>query len=503
MDFFQKIQAVWRNVSVVQRALLIAVVLTFLIVGGLLVHWARRPDMGVLYSSLDPEDASKITEKIGEKDIVYELRNSGTTIYAPKKDVAQLRLDMAREGLPAGGQKGYKIFDNEKIGVSPAVQDINRQRALQEELARSIQMIDAVVHARVHIVSTEQNLFTSKAGETSASVVLRLRPGYTLSALNIAAITHLVAGGVEGLKSEGVTVIDSQGRLLSSESEGTLAHGAGTVQAYKEMVEQNLEKKVEDMLTAVLGPGRASVRVSAVIDTNSISTITETYEPKGIVSKEEIQSSSKPGSVSVSASGEPGAPAQPEKMEEIVTEYVNPKTVEQKEELPGSIISLSVSAIVDLSVSDANEAGSGTEPAKIMQLTDVEKLIRNALGLDPKDTESLTVVDAKFHRPLELLVEAEPSSWPRYMAIVRQGSLGIMAICALLVLRIFRGAKKKAAQATPAGQLPRAGETAGLLPAGAEGSEPLVLRRQIAGALRRDPDQVKRLFASWIEERGD
>ncbi len=501
MDFFQKIQAVWRNVSMVQRALLIAVVLTFLIVGGLLVHWARRPDMGVLYSSLDPEDASKITEKIDEKDIAYKLLNNGTTIYAPKKDVAQLRLDMAREGLPAGGQKGYKIFDNEKIGVSPGVQDINRQRALQEELAKSIQMIDGVVHARIHIVSTERNLFNSQAGETSASVVLRLRPGYTLSALNIAAVTHLVAGGVEGLKSEGVTVIDSQGRLLSSESEGTLAHGAGTVAAYKEMVEQNLEKKVEDMLTAVLGPGRASVRVSAVIDMNSVSTLTETYELTKIVSKEEIQTSSEP--TAASGSGESGTPGTPKKEETINTEYVNPRTVEQKEELPGSILSLSVSAIVDLSVSDANEAGSGTETAKIMQLTDVEKLIRNALGLDPKDTESLTVVDAKFHRPLELLVEAEPSSWPRYMAIVRQGSLGIMAICALLVLRIFRGAKKKVAKAVAPGQLPEAGETAGLLPAGAEGSERLVLRKQIAGALQRNPDQVKQLFASWIEERGD
>ncbi len=115
-------------------------------------------------------------------------------------------------------------------------------------------MIDGVNQARIHIVSSKQTLFTSEAGKTTASVVLRLKPGYRLSSLNIAAITHLVSGSVEGLAAGNVTVIDSQGRLLSSESDQTMAGGAGTVQDYRERVEQNLEDKVEEMLTAVLGP---------------------------------------------------------------------------------------------------------------------------------------------------------------------------------------------------------------------------------------------------------
>jgi len=499
MNFFQKIGAVWRKIGLVQRALLIALFLTFVAAGALLTYWARRPDMRMLYQEIAPEEAAKITEKISDKGIAYELRNGGTSIYVPREQVYQLRLDMAKEGLPIGEQGGYKIFDNEKIGVSPFVQGVNLKRALQEELAKSIQMIDGVVHARIHIVSPEQTLFTTDAGKTTASVVLRLRPGYKLSSLNIAAITHLVSGSVEGLTSENVTVIDSQGNLLSRESDPTMASGASTVQDYRERVEQNLARKVEDMLAAVLGPGRATVRVSAIIDMNSVSTVTEKLEPKGVPTKEEIVSGSETGAGTPSAEGGPAIPGSTKKDETITTEYEVGKTVTQEIVLPGQIKSLKVAAFVDLSISDANDAGAGNSAAKIMQESDVVAIIQNALGLE--DETAIKVVDVKFNRPLESLVEEEPSSWPRYIAIARQASFGIMAVCALLVLRMFRGAKSKVTSTAAAGQLPEAEGAAGLLPGGGGISEPLVLRRQIASALEQNPEHVKQLFASWLEEK--
>jgi len=498
MSFFQKIGAVWQRIGLVQRALLVAIVLTFATVGGLLVHWARRPDMRMLYQQLAAEEASDITEKISEKGIAYELRNGGTSIFVPKEQVYQLRLDMAKEGLPVGKQGGYKIFDNEKIGVSPFVQNVNLKRALEEELAKSIQMIDGIVHSRVHIVSTEQSLFSSQALETTASVVLRLRPGYRLSGLNIAAITHLVSGSVEGLESGNVILIDSQGRLLSGESGQGVASGAGTVADYKERIERNLAEKVEDMLATVLGPGRAAVRVSAEIDMTSINTVTET-PIKGLAKKEEIKEKSKTEGGTVPAEGETAVAGGEEKDSTIVTEYQHGKTVKQEVVLPGEIKSLTVAAVVDLSPADVNEAAGEGQAAKIMELADVEKLIRNALGLG--DTDSLTVVDARFYRPAEPLIEEEPSSWPRYVAIARQASLGVMAICALLVLRIFSKASKKAASAaSAAGRLPGTEGAAGLLPAEAASSEPLMLRKQISSALQNDPEQVKQLFSSWLEE---
>jgi len=501
MGVVQKIRAVWEKISLVQRALLVAIVLTFVIISGFLVQWARRPDMRMLYKDLFPEEAAEITEKISEQGVAYELRNGGTSIYVPQEKVYQLRLDMAKEGLPAGELGGYKIFDNEKIGISPFVQSVNLKRALQDELARSIQMVDGVNQARIHIVSSEQTLFTSDAGKTTASVVLRLRPGFRLSSLNIAAITHLVSGSVEGLTSDNVTVIDSQGRLLSSESDQTMAGGAGTVQDYRERVEQNLEDKVEEMLTAVLGPDRAKVRIHAVVDMNSVSTITEKLEPKGVPIKEEITTGSETGAGGESAGGQ-ATPGSLKKDETILTDYEIGKTVTNEVTLPGEIRSLSVAAVVDLSPPDSNEAKAGGQVANVMDPNDVEKLIENALGLDLTGGDSLKVVTARFHQPSESLLDEELSAGLDFVAIARQASLGIMAVCALLVLRMFRGARKKVKAAAGQQQLASGEGSAGLLSGTAGGMEPLVLRKQIASALENNPERVRQLFTSWIEEKG-
>ncbi len=507
MSFFQKIGTIWQHISIVQKALLISTVLAVGMVGGLFAYWAQIPDMKVLYSGLDPEEASKITDKISEKGIPYKLNNSGTTVYAPKQHITQLRLDMARAGLPDSGQKGYGIFDEEKVGISPFVQNVNLQRALQEELAKSIQMIDGVMHVRIHIVSPENKFFTADQSQTSASVVLRLRPGYTLSPLNIAAITHIVTGSVEGLKSENVTIVDSQGRLLSSQVDHELAGGAGTVADYRERVEQNLANKVQDLLTAVLGPGRAMVKISAEVDMNSSNVAKEVYdEGQKVVTKEEINSESEIENTPGAAEGEV-IPGSTRKNETIVTEYAVPKTVQQTTELAGDITSITVAAFVDLSpvAAQTNEDGeSTTEPAStepIMEIAEVQDIIRKAIG--PKLAEDgLKVVNVKFNRPTETMPE-EDSGGLDYIQIARQSSLGIMAICALIVLKIFSGGKKKATEAASEQLSAGAGgQFAGFLPGGGSEAESLMLRRQIAHNLRNNPDQVKQLFSSWLQEKG-
>jgi flagellar M-ring protein FliF len=513
MNFFQRIAVIWQNIGIVQKALLAAIVLAAVLVGGLFAYWAQMPDMKVLYSGLDPEEAAKITDKISEKGIVYKLNSAGTSIYVPKEHVSQLRLDMAKEGLPNSGQKGYGIFDDEKVGISPFVQNVNLRRALQEELAKSIQMIDGVTHVRIHIVSPESTFFSSQKSQTSASVVLRLKPGYTLSPQNIAAISHIVTGSIEGLKAENVTLVDSQGHLLSSQSDEAMAGGAGTVADYRERVEHNLANKVQDMLTAVLGPGRATVKISAEVNMSSSNTAKETYDDgKKVPSKEEIVSDSEVASNKGAKEGET-TPGNTKKNEKILTEYVIPKTVLQTTELAGEIKSLTVAAFVDLSPSEtvdetkkdktADKTATETKatPKPIIEIAEVQDIIKKAVG--PKlAADGLKVVNVKFNRPTELPVD-EKTGGLDYVQIARQGSFGLMAVCALIVLKIFSGAGKKAS-AEAAGQFSaaQAGQLAGLLPAGTEASDSLMLRRQIAHSLRNNPEQVKQLFSSWLQEKG-
>ncbi|MEN6384735.1 MAG: flagellar basal-body MS-ring/collar protein FliF [Phycisphaerales bacterium] len=494
MDFFQKLKVIWQNVNFVQRVFLLTIVLTFVIVSVVLTHWARRPDMRVLYSGLEAEEAAKIVEKISEKSIAYKLENGGTTIYVPKQHVSQLRLEMAKEGLPQGGQKGYGIFDNEKIGISPFVQNINLNRALQDELAKSIQMIDGVVHARVHIVTPERNMFNSASIQPSASVVLRLRAGSKLSTVNIAAITHLVAGSVENMKSENITIVDSQGRLLSTESNTALGAGVGTVVDYRERVEQSLSGKVEEMLSTVLGYGRASVKVSVDLDMNSTSLVTKTYDENGVVVKEEITEKSKSPGSNVGKDGAPVATGGKETDNTITTNKLFGEKTQTVSELPGTIKSISVAAFVDLYPSDPNSKELIIPEASVMDI------IKNAIGI--KDANAIKVVNARFFKPA--VAEVEEGKKLDIIAIAGQASLGIMAICALLVLKMFSGAKKKAVAVPVAGQTPQLTggiPNAGMLPAGTELNDPIMLRRQIANSLRSNPEQAKQLFSSWLEEK--
>jgi len=500
MNFFQKLVAVWQKINIVQRALLMAIVLTMGIIGAILTYWARRPDFQVLYAELVPEEAAKITDKIGEKGVHYELRNGGRSVYVPQEMVYQLRLDLAKEGLPAGERGGYKLFDDEKIGVSPFVQNINLKRALQDELSKSIQMIEGVAYARVHIVSNDQTLFSSGQQQTSASVVLKLKPGRRLGDGNIAAIANLVAGSVEGLKVENITIVDSDGRLLSSQADQSLGGGAGTVADYKQRVEQNLADKVEQMLQTVLGPGRATVRVSAEVNMTSVNMVTETYSPTGkVATKEEIKSNSE---TEPSTGGEGGKALAggTKKDETVTTEYVVGKTVEQKAGVPGEVTALSVAAVVDLSAADANQSEAAGQAAKIMQLSDVEKLIETSLGLDLKGKDSLKVVEAKFFRPAAIPDEEQQPKKLDYATIASHASLGITALCALLVLRIFAKARKKAAAEATA-QLAAGAEAAGMLPGMTTGAEPVVVRRQLAEVMRNNPDQARRLFTNWLQEK--
>jgi flagellar M-ring protein FliF len=516
MSLLQKINAIWQKVGLVQRVLLIAIVTACIITASLLTKWATRPDMRLLFGSLSLEEASTIVDKINEKNIQYELKAGGTSIYAPSDKIFELRASLARDGLPQDSEPGYKVFDDEKLGVSPLVQKMNYNRALQGELAKTIQIFDGVLAARVHIVRPEQTVFTDDAQSATASVMLKLKPGWTVGPATIAAITNLVAGATEGLKAENVTVTDSNGRLLTSNtSSDGLITSANTYIDYKQRVEASIANSIQQLLEGPLGPGRSRVTVSAALNMTSTQTRETTYT-KGMPIEETINSTSTVKEAATDADSKDISPGSTDKQDTSELKYKLPETITTKIEVPGQIVSLSISAFVDLSIpetttpgeenQDAQPVAESTERVSIMTVEDVTAIIKNAVGPELlKDENSLTVKDVRFYQSASTTLD-DAGKYEKlgfYMEIARHSSMGILAICALIVLKIFAGAKNKAlTEETTAGTAQLDMLNTAMLPAAAgSANEPtLVLRRQIAGELRNNPEQVRQLFVGWLAE---
>jgi flagellar M-ring protein FliF len=492
------IREVWQRASLAQRAILLMVAAACVGAAALLAHWARQPEMALLYSRLSPEEAAAIVEKIRDADVPHKLKSGGTAVYVPVDKVHSLRLTMASQGLPTGRHEGYRLLDEEKIGASPFAQRITYIRAVAGELARTIEMIDGVVSAKVHIARPAAALFGGGQKKAKASVALKLRSGHQLGPNSVSAIVHLVAGSVEGLEPGNVVVADSDGNLLSGQAQNEMARGAGTYLDYKSRVESYLARKVEDMLAAVLGPNRARVRVDAVIDTSRSDLTKETYDPENTVaSREEIVTSSSTSPPPAGGAAAGGV----SKDDTTVTEYKVSKTIETRRDLPGNVKSVTVAAFVEL-----DAAGGASAPATGPKLKpeDVEAIIMKATGVT--DAQSIKVVPTTFHDPAPSAgttdQDDEGGGWTLYLEIARRGSLGILVIGALVVLKMFAGSKKKSPEVAGALMSPAGGES--LLPAGGGELSPDMLRSRISRALQENPEAVRRLFLTWArgEEGG-
>ncbi len=510
---FQKINAVWQRVGLVQRAVLAAAVIACVITASLLTQWATKPEMRLLYGSLSLEQASLMGDKITQKNIPFQYGPGQTSIYVPSEKVYELRAALAKDGMtPKDGEAGYEIFDNEKLGVSPLVQKMNYTRALQGELAKTIQFFDGVDYARIHIVRSEQTMFTGDDNAASASVMLKLKPGYRLSQSAATAITNLVAGAVERLKPEHVTIADSEGNLLTgSASTDTLVAGANTYKDYKAAVEQQMSERLLRSLELVLGSGKATVLASAIIDMTSESVVSTTYE-KGIPLEETEDTTTNVKPATTAADGKETAPGSTEKTGSTVNKYKVPEVITTKQSSPGKITAWSISVVVDLSKpkalpAAADETNAGTTPPAatadelIMTVEDVKAVIRTAIGSELLKEENLTVRHVPFNRPIPQQTDDAGSfeKWARIIEIARQSSMGILALCALIALKIFTGASRKAAAAAAAQPAAAGALAAGGAPMLGAG-DTNAIRYQIALQLRQNPEQVRQVFSSWLSE---
>lgn len=263
-----------------QKAMVGVAVLAVVLGGYLFMSWAGQPSYVPLFSNLSSSDAAAITQKLATNKIPYELTEGGEQIMVPQGDVYQQRLDMAAAGLPSSGDQGYSLLDTAGVTTSEFQQQVEYQQAVSDELEQTIESINGVSSAQVNVVIPQESLFSSTSDQPSASVLVSLEPGTSLTAEQVQAIVHLVASSVEGLSPDNVTVADSNGDVLNAPGTDAGNVAAGTMdQQETDAYDQDLDNSLQDMLATVLGPGNAVVHASAELDFDQTEISSQIYDP--------------------------------------------------------------------------------------------------------------------------------------------------------------------------------------------------------------------------------
>ncbi|HEC97902.1 MAG TPA: flagellar M-ring protein FliF, partial [Nitrospirae bacterium] len=246
----------------------------------LLLTWAQMPDYRMLYSNLQADDAGLIVQKLQEMKAPYKTTSTG--ILVPSDKVYELRIQLAAMGLPQGGGTGYEIFDKTGLGTTEFVQKVNLKRALQGELSRTIRSLQEVSDCRVHLSMPERSIFTDRDEKPKASVLLKLHPGETLSRSQVQGIVHLVAGSVESLTPNNITIVDNRGNILTTrENEGLQLNN--TQHDYQKGLERDIEKRIISIIEPVVGKDKVKAKASVSIDFTRTEETQETYDPDGQV----------------------------------------------------------------------------------------------------------------------------------------------------------------------------------------------------------------------------
>lgn len=455
---------------------------------GFVIMRVTAPQMVPLFTDLTVEDSSAIIKDLERQAIAYEIKNDGAIIMVPKDRVGRLRMKLAEAGLPKGGGVGYEIFDkSDALGTTSFVQNINHLRALEGELARTIRSIDRVQAARVHLVMPERPLFSRDKAEPSASIVITSRG--KLDASQVRAIRHLIASAVNGLKPERISIVDEAGRLLA---DGSMEDGGMGAAADERKInyERRLREQVDQIVTSVVGPGRARVQLNAEFDFNRITQTSDRYDPEGRVVRssqtreEQSQSADKEGQVSVGnelPNGQKPDNAaargdQAKKTEEIVN-YEISRTTKTEVTEAGRINRISAAVLVDGTYTKNDKGEVVYQPRTKEEIDRIAALVRSAIGFDQKRGDQVEVVNLRFAEQPAIPGAGESSGVMSLLQftkddIMRAIEMGVMMLLGLVVMFMVVRPLMRKAFGTDVKALPAPGQAAApgtLMLAGAAG----------------------------------
>ena len=440
-EFFKNAGQVVARMTASQVMMLLGILAGTIVGIVIVVGWVSDVTYSRLYSDIDDAEAGEIVNYLNDSKIPYRLSDNGRGIEIPSGDVYKTRISLAAEGIPRSGNIGYSIFDQNNLGMTDFLQNLNFRRALEGELTRTITQLSEVQAARVHIVMPKERLFREDKKEATASVVLKLRGNADLSKRQIAGIAHLVASSVEGLKPSNIAILDYDGNLLSSGQEADPIAGlSGTQMEVRKNVEQYLEDKAQSMMDGVLGPDKSVVRVTAELDFQQLERTSETFDPEApSIRSEERTKTSNTDSDKTSETTESLAE---ESSETTVTNYELNKTVEHVIDAVGGIKRLSVAVMIDGTYKEVENADGVMEgiyqPRPQEELDRLAAIVRSAIGFDAERNDQLEIVNLPFDRGnLDADREALDSMYMRdfYLDIAMKVGLVVLALIVLLYFK--------------------------------------------------------------------
>jgi len=408
--------------SKVGISVLVAVVIALLI-GTLL--WSREPSWRVLFTNLPDKEGGAIIQSLQQMNVPYKL-DAGGTIQVPVDQVYDARLRLAGQGLPKAGNVGFELMDSQKFGISQFAEQVNYQRAIEGELARSIETISVVENARVHLAIPKQTVFLRDQQKPSASIVISLHRGRQLDGGQVAGIVHLVSSSVPDLPVKNVTLVDQDGNLLSSDHDKQRLNLDPTQLQYIQQIERGFVERVEAILAPIVGKDNVRAEVTAQVDFSEVEETSEKFRPNSppneaaIRSQQTAEQSGKAGTDA--AVGVPGAlsnqppgaaaapitapiqtdtvagqtPANASSRREATTNYEVDKTIQHVKQPVGGVRRMSVAVVVNYRSSVNEDGQSVFVPLPAQEMEQINTLVREAVGFNQARGDSVNVVNAAF-----------------------------------------------------------------------------------------------------------
>ncbi|MDN3524878.1 flagellar basal-body MS-ring/collar protein FliF [Halomonas sabkhae] len=458
--------------------LLIAGAASIAVIAALLL-WASAPQYRVLYSNLSEADGGSIIAELDSRSIPYRFSQGGQALMVPGNQVHKLRLQLAEQGLPKGGNVGLELMENQAFGISQFAEQINYQRGLEGELARSMESLGPVAGARIHLALAKDSVFVRRREPAKASVVLTLEPGRALGEGQVNAIAHMVSSSVPDLPTEAVTVVDQDGHLLSSPDGGSTGLD-GTQLDYVAEVERTYRQRIEAILTPILGRDNVRAQVTAQLDFSRREETAERYTPNQSSNEAAVRSrqtslnldgddlaSGVPGALSNSPpgyaespiatpseddegattdeaqgdeeeAGEPAPQSRGHLNRDDVINYEVDRQVSHVEHQRGQVERLSAAVVVDYQQTPADEpdAEPTATPLGDEELAQVERLVRQALGFSETRGDQVTVVNRPFAD--QASQEAEQLAWWQDPALQRLAfGLGRYLLVGIALLLLY------------------------------------------------------------------